>query len=80
MGDPYEEEISAIAREIDEYLSNHPRSADTLEGIVTWWLERWVFVGVHKKVQGALELLCAEGKVEVVRRSDGVMIFFRKSP
>ena len=47
-------EIQNVAREIESYLSMHPNAADTLEGVVKWWLIRQRFEESMNLVSKAL--------------------------
>ena len=66
-----------IDRAVLTYLEAHPSAADTLEGIVAWWLEqRRIRYGVEI-VSGALERLITSGAVEELRRRDETPTLFR---
>lgn len=58
-----DEEIVAVAREIRNYLDAHPHAADSLEGIVKWWLLRQRYEQSTITVQQALNYLVAHGLV-----------------
>ena len=60
---PQDEEILAIAREIRSYLANHPNAADSLEGIIKWWLARQRCEYALDMVQRAVDYLVAAGTV-----------------
>ncbi len=68
-----------LAREIGLYLTNHPRAADTLEGIVKWWLVKTRYEFWSKKVKRALDKLIAEGVVKAERNIDGEFIYSKAS-
>jgi hypothetical protein len=64
------EEVLAIAREIERYLAEHPHAADTLEGIQRWWLRE------HSAPQVARALDCLEARGTVTRsRVAGKIIY-----
>lgn len=50
-------EIEDIARKIRRYLLDHPNAADSLEGIVHWWLVRQQVEFSAEKVKMALDYL-----------------------
>ena len=50
--------------EILDYLRNHPSAADTLEGIVEWWLPRQRHETATKAIQQALDDLVKSGLVD----------------
>ena len=49
--------ILAIAKDIEAYLLNHPTAADTLVGVTQWWLTRQRYEQSFEKVTMALDLL-----------------------
>lgn len=62
MSDPPERD-DALCDEVLDYLREHTRATDTLEGIAEWWLPRHqVRVGVER-VSRALETLVRRGQV-----------------
>lgn len=61
--------------EIVEYLGTHPSAADSLEGIVDWWLPRQRFETAKGAIQNALDNLESQGVVELVTMSDGVRLY-----
>ena len=66
-----------VDRAVLAYLDAHPSAADTLEGIVAWWLEqRRIRYGVEI-VSGALERLIDSGAVEKLCRRDEASTLFR---
>src|SRR5437016_2658461 len=48
---------SDVAEEILSYLRNHPNAADTLEGILKWWLPRQRYETEQQRIEQALEYL-----------------------
>lgn len=66
-----------VDRAVLAYLEAHPSAADTLEGIVAWWLEqRRIRYGVEI-VSGSLERLITSGAVEELHRQDETPTLFR---
>lgn len=55
--------VLEVAQEISHYLESHPEAADTLEGVVNWWLARQRYEYSYRMVKQALEHLVEEGKV-----------------
>ncbi len=55
--------VLAMAQEISHYLESHPEAADTLKGVVSWWLDRQRYEYSYHMVKQALDHLVAEGKV-----------------
>ena len=56
-------DILQLADTIRQYLINHPNSADTLEGVVNWWLVRQRYENAMSKVSQALELMVKQGEL-----------------
>jgi hypothetical protein len=71
------DEIAVLAEEIRLYLETHPAAADTLDGIVSWWLPGPRHPHAVESVERALDMLADAGVVEKVTRSDGHVIYRR---
>ena len=69
------ERVLTIAEEISHYLEGHPDAADTLEGVVNWWLARQRFEYAFRTVEKALNHLVAEGKLEKHVTVDGRTVY-----
>lgn len=56
---------SASSAEIEDavilYLRNHPDAADTLDGIVGWWLPKQRYETARSRVERVLDRLVAAG-------------------
>ena len=63
MDSDEQQEVMAVAREIEHYLAAHPRAADSLEGITRWWLMRQRIHYELSLVEAALRHLCRKGVV-----------------
>ena len=66
---PMQPEIKKIADEIELYVHDNPNSADTLDGIMRWWL-----TGrdpTRANVAAALDYLVSEKKIVHQRRANG---------
>lgn len=59
--------IELLASEIKEYLDRNPEAADTLEGIVAWWMRRQRFEQSAERVARALDHLVGTGAVKLYR-------------
>lgn len=68
-------DIYCIALEIRQYLDAHPNAADSLEGIVRWWLPRQRYEEVLERVQSALDLLITEGMISKVAARGNKIIY-----
>ena len=74
----YDNEISAIARDIEAYLLNHPTAADTTVGVTQWWLTRQRYEQSFDKVSKAIDLLVECGKLTMQINSEGEVIYSYK--
>lgn len=72
-----EHDIRVTARQIADYLEQHPKSADTLDGVVNWWLRRQRYTEARHIVEQALLKLIDEHKVERRVRNDGSTLYAR---
>ena len=55
--------VQGIASEIRRYLEQHPRAADSAEGIRRWWIGRQRFEETLADTQSALDYLEKQGVV-----------------
>lgn len=67
--------VTEACNAILQYLNNHPKAADTQDGIGKWWL-----AGIHPKpsadvLQKALDELLAAGKIGCSRLVDGSIVY-----
>jgi hypothetical protein len=62
-----DERVNNLADEIIDYLGKHPRAADTLDGIVSWWLPRQRFETAYELVNKALEHLVQSGMLVTIQ-------------
>lgn len=72
---PEDTKIIAIAQEIDRYLEKHPNAADSLTGVVRWWLARQRYDDALEDVQAALAYLEANQAVVRQTNPDGTVIY-----
>jgi hypothetical protein len=70
-----EREIMELAQQIERYLAAHPQAADSLAGIVRWWLTRQHYEVSAHKVMRAAEHLVRAGKVQKQTTADGTTIY-----
>jgi hypothetical protein len=61
--------------EILAYLDAHPQAADSLEGIVLWWLPRQRFVEARERIQESLDELVERGLVKRTQLPDGTVLY-----
>jgi hypothetical protein len=65
VGESEDDDVEALAAEIATYLEAHPDAADSLEGILTWWLARQRYARTRRSVEFALDRLRRRGVVRV---------------
>lgn len=73
----YEKKI--LSQRIINYLKKHPEAGDTLEGIVTWWLEQERIDRVVDDIADTMRGLEKEGKVLSHKTQTGTTIYKIKS-
>lgn len=74
-----ERNLSDTARAICRYLDAHPRAADSLDGILRWWLTRQRVSDSESEVQTALNELVASGQISHRRLPDGTVVYQRQT-
>jgi len=74
VNDIHAPDIVRLAALIRRHLANNPDSADTLEGVVNWWL---IDQGAQdaKKVEIALDLLIRQQALRKIVNRDGTVIY-----
>jgi len=64
------EKKKQLGEEILQYLIDHPRAQDTLQGIVTWWLLERTAKHRMAMVKEVLDSLVADGLIIAQQGSD----------
>ena len=64
-----------LADAIRHYLAKHPDAADTLEGVVNWWLVRQRYENAVTRVSRALELLVEQGELTKIQHRGSPPIY-----
>lgn len=64
MGTNPETDVEPLAQEILRYLASHGEAADTVDGISRWWIKRQRLEETRTRVQGALDLLVREARLQ----------------
>ena len=67
--------LRSNAQEIERYLQSHPNAADTVEGIVKWWLQRQRYIETIDCVHTALDVLVKKGSVVKRTNADGKNVY-----
>ncbi len=57
------EEDDEVEKSVLAYLDGHPQAADTLQGIVNWWLPRQRYERDRQRIEQALGALVTQGKL-----------------
>lgn len=72
-----EAKIARLREAILDYLQRNPEAADTLEGIVSWWLPAEPVRVEASRVERALEQLVAEGFAVKSVLVEGTVLYAR---
>ena len=60
-GETHSDPVETIARDILNYLEQHPQAEDSLEGIAHWWLLEHYLIQHIPLVEAALDYLIDKG-------------------
>jgi hypothetical protein len=69
--------VDAVAGEIRRYLDAHPDAADTVDGVLQWWLPSPSASVGREIVEQALGVLVAAGRIARRVHADGTVIYGR---
>lgn len=75
MSPQNESALAPLSDEILGYLRAHPQAADTVDGIVEWWLPRQRYDEAVHRVQQVLDELVARGLVNQITLVDGTVLY-----
>lgn len=64
-----------VASAVLGYLRHHPDAADTLEGIVRWWLPQQRYETEKARIEQILEKLVADGALRCERLPGGAVLY-----
>ncbi|HET7065477.1 MAG TPA: hypothetical protein VFI49_14490 [Rudaea sp.] len=64
-----------VAATVLAYLQRHPDAADTLEGIVRWWLPQQRYETEKARIEQVLETLVGVGTLRRERLPDGALLY-----
>ena len=68
-------DIQSLAQEIARYLQGREQIADTLDGIVHWWILRQRLHEERRKVERAMAYLYQQGMISMRRLPDGRTLY-----
>jgi hypothetical protein len=71
-------QVNAVAREIERYLDAHPDAADTIDGVMQWWLPATSAAVPRVVVERALTALVEKGQLASRTLVDGSVIYARR--
>lgn len=74
------ERIIVIAALIEQYVTEHPRAADTPTGVCEWWVASQRYAASLAEVQEALDYLVGGGRLRRTVLADGTAIYARAGP
>lgn len=69
------QDLKVICESIQHYLALHPEAADSLEGIVSWWLPPSKRSFPAEAVQVALTQLVKERRIALIALADGRTLY-----
>ena len=73
--DEPESELADLRDVILHYLQKNPSAADSLEGVMNWWLSPAYGKVDAARIEQALEQLIAEGLVRKTALVDGTVLY-----
>ena len=71
-------DVHQLADTIRQDLIKHPNAADTLEGVVNWWLVRQRYESATIMVRQALEMLVQQGELTKIQRHGSSTVYRAK--
>ena len=72
---PDGESKTEIKHAVISYLANHQQAADTLDGIVAWWLPLQRYETARARVEAVLNELVVSGILRRDRLPDGAALY-----
>lgn len=78
--DEADPDIQSLAGEIACYLQGREQVADTLEGIVQWWILQQRLHEAHRKVERAMAYLHQQGMISMRTLPDGRTLYIGRPP
>jgi hypothetical protein len=67
--------VAQVVAELRRYLAAHPDAADSLAGVLKWWLPRQRYEETAEIVREALERLAEEGVVSRRAQPGGSLVY-----
>jgi len=70
-------EVEKVAQEIARYIQRmNGECAETLDGILKWWLPQQRLLEQRRKVEKAVAILCQQGVLTIRTLPDGSTLYF----
>ncbi len=73
------DKVYQLSVSIERYLRENSQGADTLKGIVHWWLMQQRLYDAERDVKAALEYLCLQQVIEKRILADGTELYLKGS-
>lgn len=77
-GDALSNEDGEVEKSVLAYLDGHPEAADTLQGIVNWWLPQQRYESDCQRIEQTLGALVARGKLQRSSLPGGEVLYARR--
>ncbi|MEO7052027.1 MAG: hypothetical protein ABI128_10215 [Rhodanobacter sp.] len=77
-GDAARARDAEVEKSVLAYLDGHPQAADTLQGIVNWWLPRQRYERERQRIEQALGTLVIQGKLHRSALPGGDVLYARR--
>jgi hypothetical protein len=75
---PEQTDRREVERAVLAYLAQHPDAADTLDGIVSWWLPQQRYETERRRIERALGHLVECGQLRCDRLPGGAALYALK--
>lgn len=69
-----------VASAVLTYLQRHPNAADTLDGIVSWWLPQQRYEIERQHIKRTLGEMVERGQLRCDRLPDGAVLYALNHP
>ncbi|MGO4700708.1 hypothetical protein [Dyella sp. 2RAB6] len=73
--DPQQTSWREVEGAVLAYLAQHPDAADTLDGIVSWWLPQQRYETERQRIEQALSHLVERGQLRRDRLPGGAVLY-----
>ena len=80
LNDEEEPDIQSLAEEIARYLQGREQVADTLDGILQWWILRQRLHEERRRVERAMAYLHQQGMISIRPLPDGRLLYVGRLP